>query len=236
MNVPLWVWLVTIAGLVIVLVGGLILDHRNPHEVSMKEAARGVAIYVTLAVLFGIGLWFVAGGEYAGEYFAGYITEYSLSVDNLFVFVVIMTKFAVPRQSQHEVLLVGIVLALVLRGIFIAIGAAAIAHFGWVFYIFGAFLLYTAVQMARHRKDQGEYKENALLRLARRYLKTSPEYDGAKITTMVDGKRLFTPMLIVMIAIGTTDLLFAVDSIPAIFGLTQEAYLVFTANVFALMG
>lgn len=236
MDVHLYVWLATIAGLLIVLVGGLILDHRNPHEVTMKEATRGIVIYVSLAVLFGLGVWWTSGLDYAGQFFAGYITEYSLSVDNLFVFVVIMSRFAVPRRSQHEVLLVGIVLALVLRGIFIAVGATVIAHFSWIFYIFGAFLIYTAIQMARHRDDDEEVKENFLLRLVQKRLPATNQYDGTKLVTYVDGKRLFTPMVIVMVAIGSTDLLFAVDSIPAIFGLTKEPYLVFTANMFALMG
>lgn len=237
MDVHLYAWLATVAGLVLVLVGGLILDHRNPHEVTMKEATRGIIVYVSLAVLFGIGLWVVAGGRYAGEFFTGYIVEYSLSIDNLFVFVVIMTRFAVPRRAQHEVLLVGIVLALVLRGIFIAVGATAIAHFSWIFYVFGAFLIFTAIQMARHRnEDQNDVKENILLRLVQRRLPATNQYDGLKLVTHVDGKRLFTPMVIVMVAIGSTDLLFAVDSIPAIFGITKEPYLVFTANMFALMG
>ncbi|MQA76914.1 MAG: TerC/Alx family metal homeostasis membrane protein [Streptosporangiales bacterium] len=237
MDVHLYAWLATVAGLVVVLVGGLILDHRNPHEVTMKEATRGIIVYVSLAVLFGIGVWIVAGGRYAGEFFTGYIVEYSLSIDNLFVFVVIMTRFAVPRRAQHEVLLVGIVLALVLRGLFIAVGATAIAHFSWIFYVFGAFLIFTAIQMARHRgEDQNDVKDNILLRIVQRRLPATTQYDGLKLVTVIDGKRLFTPMVIVMVAIGSTDLLFAVDSIPAIFGITKEAYLVFTANMFALMG
>lgn len=237
MGVHLYVWLATIGGLAIVMVGGLILDHRNPHEVTMKQATRGIVMYVSLAVLFGLGVWLTSGLDYAGQFFAGYITEYSLSVDNLFVFVVIMSRFAVPKRSQHEVLLVGIVLALILRGIFIAIGATVIAHFSWVFYIFGAFLIYTAIQMARHRgEDETEVKENIILRLVKKRLPATTQYDGVKLVTYVDGRRLFTPMVIVMVAIGSTDLLFAVDSIPAIFGLTKEPYLVFTANMFALMG
>ncbi|MBO0827993.1 MAG: TerC family protein [Streptosporangiales bacterium] len=236
MDVPFWVWLVTVGGLGILLVLGLVLDHRNPHEVTMREAVRWLVIYVGLAVVFGIGIWVWRGGHFAGQFFAGFITEYSLSVDNLFVFVVIMSRFAVPKRSQHEVLLVGIVLALVLRGIFIAVGATVIAHFSWIFYIFGLFLLYTAVQMARRRGEEQEVKENLLLRVVQKRLPATSEYDGARLTVRVDGRRLFTPMLIVMVAIGSTDLLFALDSIPAIFGLTKDAYLVFTANMFALMG
>jgi len=197
-----------------------------------------VVFYVSLAALFGAGIWLTSGVRYAGEFYAGWLTEYSLSVDNLFVFVVIMSRFAVPRQYQQKVLLIGIVLALVMRGLFIAAGAALIKEFVWVFYIFGAFLIYTAYSLARHGEDQPEdFKENLLIRWSRRALRISPTYDGARMTTTNgNGRRIFTPMLIVMIAIGTTDLIFALDSIPAIFGLTQEPYLVFTANVFALMG
>jgi tellurite resistance protein TerC len=177
----------------------------------------------------------VSGGQYGAEFFAGWITEYSLSIDNLFVFVIIMSRFAVPREYQQTVLLWGIVLALVMRGIFIALGAAVIAQFSWIFYVFGAFLIYTAIGLARH-DDSEEYSENIVQRWAARALPSTSEYHGAALFARVNGKRVVTPMLIVMIAIGTTDLLFALDSIPAIFGLTQEPYLVFTANVFALMG
>jgi tellurite resistance protein TerC len=189
-----------------------------------------------MAIVFGIAVTFFSGPRYGGEFFAGWLTEYSLSVDNLFVFVIIMARFRVPRPYQQKVLLIGIVLALLMRGIFIAAGAAAIQRFIWVFYLFGAFLIYTAIKLATHRDDEEEYKENALVRWTRRVLPVSQRFDGAKMSTRIDGKRMFTPMLVVMIAIGTTDLLFALDSIPAIFGLTKEPFLVFTANVFALMG
>ncbi len=180
---------------------------------------------------------FFSGPRYGGEFFAGWLTEYSLSVDNLFVFVIIMARFRVPREFQQKVLLVGIVLALVMRGIFIAAGAAVIQQFIWVFYLFGAFLIYTAVKLAMHgEEDEEDFKENVLIRWSRRVLPVTQDFHGAAMTTRVNAKRFFTPMLIVMIAIGTTDLLFALDSIPAIFGLTKEPYLVFTANVFALMG
>jgi tellurite resistance protein TerC len=174
----------------------------------------------------------------AGEFFAGYITEYSLSVDNLFVFVIIMAAFKVPVVHQHRVLLVGIVIALVMRGAFIAVGAAAINAFSWVFYLFAAVLILTAVNLARQgtEHDDAEFKENAALRTLRRMLPVTDDYHGARSFVRIDGRRMVTPMLIVMFAIGSTDLLFALDSIPAIFGLTQEAYLVFTANAFALMG
>jgi tellurite resistance protein TerC len=236
-DVPTWVWAVTIAALLAVLAVDLFLVDHNPHEVTVAEAARWVVFYILLAVGFGVGLGMASGGAHAKEFFAGYITEYSLSVDNLFVFVVIMGAFAVPRIHQHKVLLFGILTALVLRGIFIAAGAAVIARFEWVFYFFGAFLVITAYRLARggaHEDD--EYHDNPVLRLARRFLPMTDDYDGARTVVKRGGRRYVTPMLVVMLAIGTTDILFALDSIPAIFGLTKEPYLVFTANVFALMG
>lgn len=238
MNIPFWVWAVTLVVMIGVLVLDLAIIGRRPHEPSIKESSAWVGIYVSAAVLFCLGIWFFAGGDYAGQFAAGWITEYSLSVDNLFVFVIIMSRFAVPRQYQQKVLLIGIVLALVLRGIFIAAGAALIHQFVWVFYIFGAFLLYTAWKLVSHGEpSDDEFRENALIRWSRKVLPISGDYDGARVTTKTStGRRIFTPLFIVMIAIGTTDLIFALDSIPAIFGLTTETYLVFTANVFALMG
>jgi len=236
MDVSLTAWIATL----VVLLGVISLDFflvaRSPHEPSLRESTMWVSFYVALAVVFGIGLSLVVGGRESGEFFAGWLTEYSLSVDNLFVFIIIMGKFAVPRQYQQKVLLIGVALALVMRGIFIAIGAEAISRFDWVFYIFGAFLIYTAWKLLRSGDEDEEFKENAALRAVKRVLPATSEYEGASLTTKVDGRRLVTPMLIVMVAIGTTDLLFALDSIPAIFGLTQEPYLVFTANAFALMG
>ena len=238
MNVPTWLWLATIAGILVLLAVDLFIVDHNPHKIRISEAARWVAFYVVLAILFGLGIMVFSGGRYAGEFFAGYITEYSLSVDNLFVFVIIMTTFAVPAIHQHKVLLFGIVAALVLRGLFIAAGSAVIDRFQWVFYIFGAFLLYTGYKLAFRRKDDDEenYRENLVLRLLRRALPVTEEYHDAKVFTRINGKRYVTPMLVVMLAIGTTDLLFALDSIPAIFGLTKEPFLVFSANAFALMG
>ena len=236
MNVPTWVWIATVVGIVAVLAVDLLIVGRRPHAPSMRESLLWVSFYITLAVLFGIGVLLLAGTTAGGEFFAGYLTEYSLSIDNLFIFVIIMSRFAVPAEYQQKVLLVGIVLALLMRGFFIALGAAAISAFSWVFYIFGAFLIYTAWKLARHKEGDEEFKENPLLRLVGRVLPTTDAYDGAALTTRVDGRRLFTPMLVVMVAIGSTDLLFALDSIPAIFGLTKEPYLVFTANAFALMG
>ena len=237
MNVPVWLWLATIGGLCAVILADLFLVDHRPHTVTVREATRWVLFYVALAVAFGLGLWWFAGGVAAGEFFAGYITEYSLSVDNLFVFVIIMATFKVPAQYQHRVLLVGIVIALVLRGVFIAVGAAAIHAFSWVFYIFAVVLIVTAVNLARQGTEHDEeYKENPALRLLRRVLPVTPDFHGSRSLVKVDGRRMVTPMLVVMFAIGSTDLLFALDSIPAIFGLTQEPYLVFTANAFALMG
>jgi len=237
LNVHTYVWLVTLVVMTAVLIADLLIIVRKPHEPSMRESALWTTFYIVLAVVFGLGVWLVAGGRYAGEFFAGYVTEKSLSVDNLFVFVIIMSRFVVPRKYHQKVLLVGVVLALVLRGGFIAAGAALIAQFSWVFYAFGAFLIYTAVNLVRQSEPVGEFSENALIRWSRRVFPLSGAYDGGRLTTVTEtGRRIFTPMLIVMVAIGTTDVIFALDSIPAIFGITQEPYLVFTANVFALMG
>lgn len=237
MNVSGMVWAGTLVALTAVLLVDLFIIGRRPHEPSVRESSLWVSFYVGLALLFGAGLWVTAGGNVAGQFYTGWLTEYSLSVDNLFVFVIIMARFGVPRKYQQKVLLVGIVLALVMRGGFIAAGAALLAQFSWVFYIFGAFLIYTAINLARQGEpEEDEFKENLLIRWSRKALPISRDYDGAKLTTHQAGRRLFTPMLVVMIAIGTTDLIFALDSIPAIFGITQEPYLVFTANVFALMG
>jgi tellurite resistance protein TerC len=236
-NVSTWVWGATLGAMLAILLVDLLIIGRRPHEPSMKEATGWVVLYVALACVFGAWVFFNYGTQYGQEFFAGWITEYSLSVDNLFVFVVIMGRFAVPRIYQQKVLLIGIVLALLMRGAFIAAGAALVSRFVWVFYLFGIFLVYTAWQLTRHGETgEEDFKENILIRWSRRVLPISKEYDEAKITTTSNGKRIFTPMLIVMIAIGTTDLIFALDSIPAIFGLTKEPYLVFTANVFALMG
>nr|WP_205807657.1 TerC family protein [Micromonospora sp. HNM0581] len=231
------VWAATLTALTTVLVVDLLIVGRRPHEPSVRESSLWVAFYVGLALLFGGGLWLTAGAGVAGQFYTGWLTEYSLSVDNLFVFVIIMARFAVPRQYQQKVLLIGIVLALVMRGGFIAAGAALISQFTWVFYVFGAFLIYTAINLARQgESSEEEFTENVLIRWSRRALPISRSYDGAALTVRENGRRKYTPMLIVMIAIGTTDLIFALDSIPAIFGITQEPYLVFTANVFALMG
>jgi tellurite resistance protein TerC len=228
----------TFAVLGALLLFDLVLVARRPHVPGLRESALWVTFYVALALGFSVVLLVVAGGVTAGEFLAGWATEYSLSVDNLFVFVIIMSRFAVPRDNQQKVLLVGIILSLVLRGACILLGAAAIEAFSWVFYLFGAFLVYTAVQLLRSHgtNAEEEYHENAVVRQARRVLPISDRYDGARLTTRVRGRHMLTPMIIVLLAIGSTDVLFALDSIPAIFGLTQDPFVVFTATLFALMG
>jgi TerC family integral membrane protein len=237
MDVSLAAWIVTIGAVLLVIGADLLAVSRRPHAPSMRESTLWVLLFVALALAFGLLVWQHWGRAYAGQFYAGWLTEYSLSLDNLFVFVIIMSRFKVPAAAQQTVLLIGILLALLFRGIFIALGAAAIARFSWVFYFFGLFLLYTAWTLAKHGEgEEGDFKENRILRYVRRVVRTSPDYDGVRLRTAVDGHRLFTPMLVVMVAIGTTDVLFALDSIPAIFGLTKEPYLVFAANAFALMG
>lgn len=221
--------------LTLILIADLLIVFKRPHVPSMKEATLWVVFYVTLALIFAGLMLLFAGGEFAGQFLAGWLTEYSLSIDNLFVFVIIMAQFSVPRKYQQEVLMVGIIIALVLRGIFILLGAQLIESFSWVFYIFGAFLLFTAVKQAFGHDEESD-GETALVRMIRKRVRISDDFDGAKVRTVVDGRKIFTPMIIVFLAIGTTDLIFAIDSIPAIFGITQSPFIVFTANVFALMG
>jgi tellurite resistance protein TerC len=238
MHVEPWVWAVTVGLTVVFLVADIFYIGRSPHEPSNGESARHLAFFFGAAVLFGIGVAVISGPGYGAEFFGGWLTEYSLSVDNLFVFLIIMTKLRVPRHLQQTALLVGIILALLLRGVFIAAGAAAINAFSWVFYLFGAFLVYTAVRLAGGSEhDPDEYTDGRIVRWIRRHIPSTTEYHGAHLVTRGrDGRRLVTPMMIVIIALGTTDLLFALDSIPAIYGITREPYLVLTANVFALMG
>jgi tellurite resistance protein TerC len=240
MHVTVEVWLITIAAMIVIFGIDLLVIGRRPHEPSMKECGIAIGIFSGMAVLFGLGVWYFSGAQYAAEFFAGWLTEYSLSIDNLFIFVIIMANLRVPRELQQFALMVGIVLALIFRGIFIAVGAAAIERFSWVFFIFGGFLIYTAVKLyldyrAKHSEADDEV-ENALMRWVKRVFPSTDDYRGTKLTVVENGKRLITPMLFVIVALGSTDLLFALDSIPAIFGLTHEPYLVFTANVFALMG
>ncbi|MYQ95379.1 TerC/Alx family metal homeostasis membrane protein [Streptomyces sp. SID4946] len=239
MEVSMTLWVLTVVGLV-ALIGIDFLIGRKPHEVSIREAGVWTVVWIVLAGLFGLGLFLFGGGQPAGEFFAGYITEKSLSVDNLFIFVLIMTKFAVPALYQQRVLLIGVLIALVLRAVFIAAGAAIVTNFSWVFYLFGAFLIWTAWKLVQEARadDEGEeeFEENRLLKAAERRFGVADRYHGTKLWIRQNGKRIMTPMLVVMLAIGTTDVLFALDSIPAIFGLTQDPYIVFTANAFALMG
>ena len=237
MHVTPLVWWLTIGITAAVLAFDVFVLARRPHEPSRKEVGVALAVYVGLAIAFGIGVWVVAGHDYGTQFFAGWLTEYSLSVDNLFIFMIIMSRFAVPRELQQSALLVGIVLALVMRGIFIAVGAAAIESISWVFYVFGSFLLYTAVKLARGGStDDDEYHENRLVRFATSRLPATTSWHGAHVLAREGGRRVITPMFLVILALGTTDLLFALDSIPAIYGLTEEPYLVLTANIFALMG
>ena len=233
---PIWFEITAYAVLLLILTADLILAYRRPHIPSTKESALWVSFYVVLALIFaGLMLW-QGSVDHAAEFIAGWVTEYSLSIDNLFVFVIIMSRFSVPRKYQQEVLMVGIIIALVLRGIFIVLGVQLIENFSWIFYIFGAFLLYTAVTQVFESHDDMEDKESGVIRFLRKRIAITNEFDGAKLRTVVNGKKIFTPILVVFIAIGTTDLVFALDSIPAIFGITQDPFIVFTANVFALMG
>lgn len=236
MDVPLWVWASVVGGLLVLLLVDLVVVDHDPHELRRKEAGAWAALYIGIAVAFGVGLLILTGGDIAGQYFAGYLVEESLSVDNLFVFVLIMSMFAVPAVNQHKVLLFGIVGALILRGLFIAGGVALLDRLHWVIYVFGAFLVLTGIRLALHRAEEPDLGRNPVLRLAERVLPTTKEYDGGRILTRIDGRRVVTPLVLVMITIATTDVLFAVDSIPAVFGITREPFLVFTSNAFALVG
>jgi tellurite resistance protein TerC len=226
----------TYIALLLILAADVFIAFRRPHIPSTRESALWISFYVVLALVFaGLMLW-LGDAEHAGQFVAGWLTEYSLSIDNLFVFLLIMAQFKVPRKYQQEILMVGIILALIFRGIFIVIGAAVIENFSWVFYLFGLFLLYTAANQAFTNHDDENQNENRLIRFLRKRIAITDDFDGAKMRTTIDGTRVFTPVLIVFIALGTTDLVFALDSIPAIFGITQSPFIVFTANVFALMG
>jgi tellurite resistance protein TerC len=220
----------------LILVLDILLIFKRPHIPSAKESTLFIVFYAALACIFGLLLWQLFSAERATEFFAGWLTEYSLSLDNLFVFVIIMSKFAVPRKYQQEVLMVGVVLALILRGAFILVGAALIESFSFIFYVFGAFLLYTAWHQAFRSHSDEEETESKLIVWLRKRVEVSKDFDGARIRTVVNGKKIFTPMIIVFVAIAATDVMFAFDSIPAIFGITSDPFIVFTANVFALMG
>ncbi len=229
-------WAVTIGLIVALLAVDLVLAAVRPHQVGFKEATAWSVFYILVAV--GFGIWFGSqyGQSFGTEYFAGYIIEKSLSVDNLFVFVIIMTTFAVPTEHQHKVLTFGIILALIMRAIFIAAGAALLNLFSFMFLVFGLLLVYTAVQLYRHRDEDPDIEDNLMVKGAQRILPVTGEYVGGKLLARIDGRKMVTPLFVVLIAIGSVDLLFALDSIPAVFGVTKEAYIVFTANAFALLG
>jgi tellurite resistance protein TerC len=229
------VWLITIAVTIAFFVYEFFVHVRKPHEPTIGESARWSVFYISLALLFGVGIGFVSGWNFGGEYFAGYLTEKALSIDNLFVFLIVMTGFAVPKAFQQKVLMIGIIIALIMRGAFIAAGSALIDNFSWIFYVFGALLLVLAYRQAfsNHESDPANGR---IVKFARRILPITDDYHSDRISVKIDGKRWFTPMLLTIVAIGFIDLVFAIDSIPAIYGLTNEAYIVFTANAFALMG
>ncbi|GAA3105210.1 TerC family protein [Pseudonocardia yunnanensis] len=229
-------WAATIGLVVVLLAIDLVLSGIRPHRVGFREATAWSVFYVAVAVVFGVWFGMTYGGDAGTQFFAGYIVEKSLSVDNLFVFVIIMTTFAVPEEYQHKVLTFGIVLALIMRAIFIALGATLLSLFSFMFLVFGLLLIYTAVQLFRHRNEDPDVEDNAVVRGARRVLPITTEYVDGRIITKVDGRRVLTPLFVVLIAIGSIDLLFALDSIPAVFGVTAEPYIVFVANAFALLG
>ncbi|MGE5697485.1 MAG: TerC family protein [Candidatus Sericytochromatia bacterium] len=237
MYVADWVWALTIAGIFGLLAFDFFFHVRKAHVPTLREAAVWSTGYVGVAVLFGVGVLVFGGSDPGSEYFAGYVTEKALSVDNLFVFLVIMASFRVPREDQQKALLFGIVFALIARTGFIFLGAALINAFAWIFYLFGLILLLTAGNILKPEGGEDSHKaDNFVIRLAKKVIRTTEHYDGDKLFTTVDGKRAMTPMLLVMVAIGGTDILFALDSIPAIFGLTQNVYIVFTATAFSLLG
>jgi len=230
------VWYATLA-----LIGGLLafdffFHVRRAHAPTLRESTLWSSLYIAVALLFGVAVLVFGGSEMGQEYFAGYVTEKALSVDNLFVFLVIFASFKVPREDQQKALLFGIVFSLIARGAFIAIGATLISYFSWVFYIFGLVLLFTAGHLLAPQEDEEDRADNIMIRLARRVFHTSTDYDGDRLFTVVEGRRVMTPMVLVMAAIAGSDILFALDSIPAIFGLTESGYVVFTATAFSLMG
>ena len=232
----LTLWAITVVGILLLISLDFVMVSRKPHEVKFREAALWSVFYIGVAIAFGIALIVWQGSAVGTEYFAAYLVEKSLSVDNLFVFIIILAQFAVPPGLHQRVLLFGVVLALIFRAVFIAVGAAAISAFAFTFVIFGAILIWTGVQLARHRNEDPDPMDNFIIRRVRARVPFSEEYDGTRMFTKVDARRVATPLLLVMISIGATDLLFALDSIPATFGVTQDPYLVFTANAFALLG
>lgn len=236
MDVTLFTWALVVGAIIALIIVDLLTVSRKPHDVMFKEAAIWSIFYIGVAIAFGVWVWQTAGSQFGTEYFAAYLVEKSLSVDNLFVFIIILAQFKVPSMFHQRVLMFGVILALVLRAIFIAVGAAALAAFSFTFVIFGAILIWTGIGLFKHWDEDPSPEDNALVRTIRKRIAMTDEYDGSKIFTRVNGKRIATPMFLVMIAIASTDLLFALDSIPATFGVTQEPFLVFAANAFALLG
>jgi len=236
MDVSLLVWSITIGAILLLIIVDLFTVSAKPHEVKFKEAAGWSIFYIGIAIAFGIWVWSQYGSQKGTEYFAAYLVEKSLSVDNLFVFVIILAQFAVPSIYHQRILLIGVILALVLRAIFIAVGAAALAAFSFTFVIFGAILIWTGVGLFKHWDEDPEPGDNKLVKLMRKRIAMVDEYHGTKLFIRQNGKRYATPMFMVMVAIASTDLLFALDSIPATFGVTSETFLVFSANAFALLG
>jgi tellurite resistance protein TerC len=235
-QLPLWFEVGSLVVISLVLLADLMVVVWRPHHPSTKESALWVTFYVLLALGFAGLMFMFAGEKYGAEFLAGWVTEYSLSIDNLFVFVLIMSAFAVPKKYQQQVLMMGILLAIVFRGIFILLGAALIASFSWIFYVFGLFLLVVGIQQFLSGRDDDVERENSLIAFLTRRLDMTDQFHGMKMRVTIDGKKLFTPLLVVFLAIGTADVIFAVDSIPAIYGITKSPFIVFTANVFALMG
>jgi len=236
MEVSSTVWAITIGLITTLIVIDLFTSSRTAHDVSFKEAAAWTTFYVSIALGFGAWVWNYFGSTYGTEFFAAYLVEYSLSIDNLFIFVIILAQFAVPSIYHQRILLIGVMLALVLRAIFIAIGAAALGAFSFTFVIFGAILVWTGVGLFRHWDEDPEPNDNLMVRTLRKRMSMVDEFHGSKLFVTINKKRFATPMFLVIIAIGSTDLLFALDSIPATFGVTEQAFLVFTANAFALLG
>ena len=236
MNVTLLTWVIVVGAILALIIIDLLTISRKPHDVMFKEAASWSIFYIGVAVIFGVWVWQTVGSVYGTEYFAAYLVEKSLSVDNLFVFIIILAQFKVPSIFHQRVLMFGVILALVLRAIFIAVGAAALAAFSFTFVIFGAILIWTGVGLFKHWDEDPTPEDNFLVKVIRKRVPMTDQFDGSKAFTKVNGKRIATPMFTVLIAIASTDLLFALDSIPATFGVTQEPFLVFAANAFALLG
>ena len=236
MDTSLTVWAITIGAILALIVLDFLTVSRKPHDVMFKEALGWSIFYIGVAIAFGAVIWWWAGADFGTQYYTAYLVEKSLSVDNIFVFIIILTQFRTPSVLHQRVLLFGVLLALIFRAIFIAIGAAAISLFAFTFVLFGALLLWTGVQLMRHRNEDPDPMDNIIIRNVRKRVRFSEDYDGTKLFTKIDGAKVATPLLFVMVAIGGTDLLFALDSIPATFGVTQEPFLVFAANAFALLG